>query len=684
MAVPGVATLALALAAALVAPGVEAVVLKTSVRRGEEANAAVTSSAASGSADAQTLPETQDLLVHPSETFARISGETQRLTSELDRAQMNAHQHEEELKADLTRQVKRRLTEVDATRAANAALRQQTAALQAEVTSLHGVAKRMDANRSQMLAEMRALRQGLNSSRDLAAAVLNGSQGLDDAPEMSILSELEAREAEQLEAAFLQRKRRALSLPVSLLQETETPGKKTSDLLVSMTSALEDLSREQKTEEKKLRAQFQRRFDDLAATKAGALSEQAQLNATLAATADVAGKLKGAISYLGRSNDALAGKLRALKLYLHHLTVTSEAADSDAASRGAPATKKGGVSLLQVEAQKSAASTSEAKDLPDPLASPLEIFSDLGSHVSNLAHNLDNLRRKQEAEVTATKRALDDKLRQQEQASEREERTNSLIAKEIHFTNGRVQELRQNASALEQRNDDLRGDIKILQTNITTALEFMQYALNQTNDSVESTPELAVLAELDRKDAKEAAEQKSQARMDEIEASTDADAPTAALLQLRSAHVNAADPTAILGSLASSLENSTQEQAGRLSALRSLFDAAWQRGVEHKQLILAEQARLNSTLMSQGKIVQRLNVAIARLQEIGQGLLHRREALRSFLRRVSHRPAPVPDQQAPAHTQEIAKTALLAEQLKTEKPQPKATSLLAYFFPSLS
>merc|ERR1719356_241086 len=180
----------------------------------------------------------------------------------------------------------------------------------------------------------------------------------------------------------------------------------------------------------------------------------------------------------------------------------------------------------------------------------------------------------------------------------------------------------------------LTADLKTLQTNISTAQEFVENALGTSAEMLSSAPQLQVLKELAQKDAEMGQSRDHESRLNQIRV---------AMLQ-RASGVSNVDGNVVAGgiheSLNSALEELAKEQNASAASLKHAFDDKFQAGEEQRNRLLMDLRGLNAAETAALELNERLTVAVRHLNKTHETLLQKSQSMRQYAQRIGSRALP--------------------------------------------
>jgi len=192
------------------------------------------------------------------------------------------------------------------------------------------------------------------------------------------------------------------------------------------------------------------------------------------------------------------------------------------------------------------------------------------------------------------------------------------------------------ATNLTTENDALRKDLRELQTNLSTAQEFVDRALDNANDT--ETEELKVLYELEARHAANLASKEHQDRLSEVES------VGLSLLDMGSAeqyHAQLfADPQSLVTAMEAGFEALEDQQHSSEAALEKLFLDKYAEGSSRLEEVMQAQDRLNATRARVETLHSELEKAVFHLEELRVTLGNKAKQIRLYSGSLSRRPFP--------------------------------------------
>jgi len=304
--------------------------------------------------------------------------------------------------------------------------------------------------------------------------------------------------------------------------------------------------------------------------------------------------------------------------------------------------------LLQVNAEKldkvrrqivpdSEASKNEISSLPPVrtlLGSSKGVADDLSQEVDRLQEKLRAFQEEQAAKIANKRATYEHNLTALQKEIRTTEAANAVISDKIDHRKHDNQALLQHAHALSSDNDALRADLAALRLNLSSAVEFVERALDGANDT--EAEELRVIRDLEARHEANSANREHRERLEEIE-SLDV-----SLLHLgNEGNVSDENPESMVESLGSSFESLVEGQHATEASLRELFLKHYSEGAEQLAKLVQVQGRLNNTLTIVTELHADLEEAVAHLDEVHESLKGQAKQLRGFAESLSLRELPV-------------------------------------------
>jgi len=260
---------------------------------------------------------------------------------------------------------------------------------------------------------------------------------------------------------------------------------------------------------------------------------------------------------------------------------------------------------------------------------PTHVFEKLHGSLSELQESLAEVQQKQRTQVGKMKAKYQKEMDKASSENTKIEKINKNLKLKIEKTHAVNKDLRRKAKSLEKESDKMQAALESLQANITTAQEFTERVLARSDDALNNSTELAVLLELDEKEASESNEKTHHKRLSEIEGE---DLETS-LLQMKAGKKDAAAD--LLASLMSSLDDLNETQEESEASLTETFDEEMNTTTKKHDVLVAEHAELNETLYHEVDLQHQLKAAVTHLKATRDALQDRTFALHKFADRVS-------------------------------------------------
>jgi len=257
------------------------------------------------------------------------------------------------------------------------------------------------------------------------------------------------------------------------------------------------------------------------------------------------------------------------------------------------------------------------------------VFEKLHGSLSELQESLAEVQQKQRTQVGKMKAKYQKEMDKAGAENTKIEKINKNLKLKIEKTHAVNKDLRRQAKSLEKESDKMQAALESLQANITTAQEFTERVLARSDDALNNSTELAVLLELDEKEASERNEKTHHKRLSEIEGE---DLETS-LLQMKAGKKDAAAD--LLASLMSSLDDLNETQEESEASLTETFDEEMNTTTKKHDVLVAEHAELNETLYHEVDLQHQLTAAVTHLKATRDALQDRTFALHKFADRAS-------------------------------------------------
>jgi len=306
--------------------------------------------------------------------------------------------------------------------------------------------------------------------------------------------------------------------------------------------------------------------------------------------------------------------------------------------------------LLQVNAEKldkvrrqivpdSEASKNEISSLPPVrtlLGSSKGVADDLSQEVDRLQEKLRAFQEEQAAKIANKRATYEHNLTALQKEIRTTEAANAVISDKIDHRKHDNQALLQHAHALSSDNDALRADLAALRLNLSSAVEFVERALDGANDT--EAEELRVIRDLEARHEANSANREHRERLEEIES---LDVSLLHLENEGNVSVSDENPESMVETLGSSFESLVKGQHATEASLRELFLRHYSEGAEQLAELLQRQGRLNNTMASVTELHADLEAAAAHLDEVHEDLKNQAQQLRGFAETLSLRELPV-------------------------------------------
>jgi len=295
---------------------------------------------------------------------------------------------------------------------------------------------------------------------------------------------------------------------------------------------------------------------------------------------------------------------------------------------------------------------------------PDRTFKELSSKTISLEerfvqHQTQNVRalKKQKAEY-------EKRLRDQFTENRATERMNRKLSQEIEDLQQANTRIRAKANKVSKENDELRGHLQGMLSNISLAQEFANGTLGAARELFHEAPELQVLADLAQKDAAEEQEQLHQHHLNLIGGGLKISMFQADAGARPRQQDEQGDPADLLQSLLASLSDLTKQEEASSAQLKEAFERESKKSDEQREALLQKQAELNATLSAEAALHERLVSALNFVQATNKRLLKHSTSLRNFALRLGaagHHEAAHQQRHVRAHNSSAAKPAAVAK-----------------------
>mmetsp|Transcript_50123 Transcript_50123/g.108907 ORF Transcript_50123/g.108907 Transcript_50123/m.108907 type:complete len:330 (+) Transcript_50123:85-1074(+) len=309
-------------------------------------------------------------------------------------------------------------------------------------------------------------------------------------------------------------------------------------------------------------------------------------------------------------------------------------------SASASASECPSLMLLQVNAEKlekvrrQRAPDSSLPSVKTLLGDSNGVADGLSDEVGRLEEKLRAFQEEHKASLANKRAEYERNLTALQRQIRKTETTNAAITNETDHMKHYNQALLQHARDLSSDNDALRADLGALRLNLSSAVEFVERALDGANDT--EAEELRVIRDLEARHEANSANREHRERLEEIE-SLDV-----SLLHLgNEGNVSDENPESMVETLGSSFESLVKGQHATEASLRELFLRHYSEGAEQLAELLQRQGRLNNTMASVTELHADLEAAAAHLDEVHEDLKNQAQQLRGFAETLSLRELPV-------------------------------------------
>mmetsp|Transcript_50122 Transcript_50122/g.108903 ORF Transcript_50122/g.108903 Transcript_50122/m.108903 type:complete len:367 (+) Transcript_50122:85-1185(+) len=311
-------------------------------------------------------------------------------------------------------------------------------------------------------------------------------------------------------------------------------------------------------------------------------------------------------------------------------------------SASASASECPSLMLLQVNAQKlHGERRNDDFTLPEVhelLSSSNEAAKEFSAKVSELEQQLLELQRERLGGLTNRRNIYEKNLTALQGQLSSTESLNMATAKTIDSLERESSELLQKAQSLSKENDLLREDLRDLQMNVSTAEEFIDRALDASDDS--EREELDVLRKLERREEGRTALSEHQQRMEEIAGATGISL-LAVHAAARAQPPSEQDTMGTVETLKASFDRLQKEQLESIAEMKRLFLEEQSKSSERLAELLRVQGGLNTTRNKAQQLHSDLRKAVEHLQAVHESLESQATKLRLFIGSLSRRPLPV-------------------------------------------
>eukprot|EP00448_Togula_jolla_P007944 CAMPEP_0170593236 /NCGR_PEP_ID=MMETSP0224-20130122/13340_1 /TAXON_ID=285029 /ORGANISM="Togula jolla, Strain CCCM 725" /LENGTH=639 /DNA_ID=CAMNT_0010917175 /DNA_START=95 /DNA_END=2014 /DNA_ORIENTATION=- len=298
--------------------------------------------------------------------------------------------------------------------------------------------------------------------------------------------------------------------------------------------------------------------------------------------------------------------------------------------------------LLQVNAEKlekvrrQRAPDSSLPSVKTLLGDSNGVADGLSDEVGRLEEKLRAFQEEHKASLANKRAEYERNLTALQRQIRKTETTNAAITNETDHMKHYNQALLQHARDLSSDNDALRADLGALRLNLSSAVEFVERALDGANDT--EAEELRVIRDLEARHEANSANREHQKRLEEI-----ASATGVSLLHLANLGdaTTEEDPQSMVETVGSSFTALVENQKEIESSLEKLFLERYDEGSQQMAELLQLQGRLNHTLSTVTELHADLEQAVEHLDEVHVTLVNQATQLRSFSESLSRRELPV-------------------------------------------
>lgn len=235
--------------------------------------------------------------------------------------------------------------------------------------------------------------------------------------------------------------------------------------------------------------------------------------------------------------------------------------------------------------------------------------------------------------VSKQKADLDSKLELLLARNRDTESTNTRLAEDIRSLQEKNLGLRNESNELLEECKHITSELQVMQTNISMAQEFIEKSIKSSN--LTDNPELAILADLDMKDASVEALKLHERSLSQMELL--AKGPKVSMFQMGATEKNPGTQD-LLNELLQSWDSIGGQQNGSSYALEEAFEKEKERHEKQYATLLKEQGDLNATKQAQESLNSKLQGAITHLKSSRDHLLQEKMALQKFAKRLGVKP----------------------------------------------
>jgi len=591
----------------------------------------------------ERLPEVADMLSKPSEVLDALSSRAAELEKDLLNMQNESASSINTRKAEYDQALVEQVSNQKLIVAVNANISAEVQRLSSMNQALREQAAEIQRTNDVFRADLAAFQSNVTSMHNLIAGSLakaNDSQAADlqiltDMARWDAAAAAAAVAASTAAAASAQNETRAenegqpaASSSVSALQLGRTSPE---DLITVLEQGLVELRRQESSTLASLKETFYRQYEAGKERSAALFNEQRRLNNSIEEKTFQQQQLHSAMR-----------RLESTQLYLKEQSAAVRAFAEGLGKRPLPGQSEEveQASLLQLPSNESDESdSSEAAGLPvvtEVMDKQSSVFEALSTQVVALEAQLAAVQRDNDIATANQQEGYRQKLEEQEQENLELESANAAVATEIEQLKESNADLRSRAEELQEENLKLQEDLETMQANMTTAHEFLEGSLSRFNDS--EAVELAVLSELDEKDAVQGGIEAKKRSLEEIASSKLAMLEMSAMLseapELPKLNANDENPRALVERMSEGLEQLAVAQKEREASLKAAFDKEFEKGAEHRDQLEKQRTQLNATKLSLTDLESRLTVAVQFLEDTRDQLSDRADSLRGFLQRL--------------------------------------------------
>jgi len=270
----------------------------------------------------------------------------------------------------------------------------------------------------------------------------------------------------------------------------------------------------------------------------------------------------------------------------------------------------------------------------DVMKGPKNVFQNLHSQMNKLSLKLAQEQEKSTEVVHEMKAGFEKNLTKEKKHNDDIMKANVGLESDINSLQADSKKLRSKAMELRQENRDLIADLRLIQNNVTTVIEFTANALNQSHEMLEVAPELHVLTELATKDEVSKKDRDHKKRLLNV-----AKGKSFSLLQVASRSASQ-DPSGVLATMNEALTQLENEENASKANLTASFDRDFQELMGGRADLLKEQEQLNTTKNNAIELKKKLTSAMDHLTASHKTLTQQAKSTRKFAEKLSGRPLP--------------------------------------------